>query len=227
MRPLTYTEITEMSAADAEWHLRHNSENWKQAVDEQERMRNSKRHIAQNRVILQWQGHATDEENEAAIKTGNEFTKKFPQFEKTFANARLMSEYMQRENLPGTELSSYIMAFRALSDQGVLTLVKPESADKYLQNHPELRDTRIPPMIEKRQQVAAATAAHFEQAASSTAASGSTKVVDYEPEQRGPLYANTNKASFRNLLKNLSADEYLEKMQDPQFSAAVDNLEEK
>lgn len=67
----------------------------------------------------------------------------------------------------------------------------------------------------------------FKETAKVTAASGSTKVVEYEPEQRGPLCANTNKASFRNMLKNLSADEYLEKMQDPQFREAVDKLEEK
>lgn len=227
VRQLAYKEIERMSSRDAAWHMHNNAEHWKQAFDEEERRRQSKTHVATTRTRLQWQGHATESEDAQAELAAETFSEKFPQFERTLSNAQAMCRYMQEQDLAGTELSSYITAFRALREQGVLTLVKPEGADEYLQKHPELRGDpdRVPPLIEKRQQVAAATTAHFEQAASATAASGSTKVVDYEPEQRGPLYANTTKASFRNLLKNLSADEYLEKMQDPQFRASVDKVE--
>ena len=38
-RPLTYKEIEQMSAADAEWHMIHNKQAWQAAVDEEQRLR--------------------------------------------------------------------------------------------------------------------------------------------------------------------------------------------
>ena len=56
VRPLTYTEITAMSAADAEWHVQHNKNNWEAAFDEQERRRAGKQHLARTKVELCWSG---------------------------------------------------------------------------------------------------------------------------------------------------------------------------
>ena len=220
VRPLTCREITEnMSAADAEWHVQHNKKNWEAAFEEQERRRQSKNHIAKTRIELAWNGHSTPQE-EAAIRAGQSWASRTPSFPRTLEAATLMCEYMKRESLDA--------GCHRVIQQGI------QRAGRSRQNYAAaLRIGRtvppkaVPPLIASQQAKAAATATHFEQAASATAASGSTKFVDYEPEQRGPLYANTTKASFRNLLKNLSADEYLEKMQDPQFRAAVDKLEEK
>ena len=213
-----------MSAADAEWHMTHNKQAWQAAFDEEQRRRTSKRHITQNRVTLQWQGNATDEESEAAIKMGAEFAKRFPQFERSLANAQAMCRYMQENDLPGTELSSYVTAFRALSEKGELTLAKPESSAEFYANHPELHPTGVPPLIQVREAKAANTAVHFAKTEAASAQAGSTTVVDYENEHSGYPAAPT-KYSFRKLLDSLSADEFQKRLnEDRAFAAAVDKL---
>lgn len=137
-----------------------------------------------------------------------------------------MLNWMKENHLPATELSSFIAAFRALSEQGKLTLAKTESADEFLKNHPELSPKDASLFVTSQQAKAAATAAHFAKGQAASAQAGSTTVVDYEPEQRGPLYANVDKQSFRALLRNLSAEEFQKRVsEDPQFRAAVDKLE--
>ena len=213
-----------MSAADAEWHMIHNKQAWQAAFDEEQRRRSSKLHVAQTRTKLQWQGHASESEDEAARIAGATFAKKFPQFERSLSNAQAMARYMQENDLPGTELSSYIAAFRALSERGELTSVKPESSTEFLQKHPELRDTRTPPMIAVRNATAEATEAAFANAELNTVRAGSTSVTTYDEEQTGFPQAPT-KYSFRKLLDSLSADEYQRRVsEDPQFAAAIDRL---
>jgi len=98
------------------------------------------------------------------------------------------------------------------------------SADDFYRSHKELHPTEIPPIIAARNAKAQATAKYFQAAANATSESGFTRVVDYPQESHGPAYSEVEKASFRNLLKNLSANEYQERLQDPEFVAAVNRL---
>lgn len=226
VRPLTYSEITEkFSAEDSAWHLQHNTKNWQAAFDQEERRRQSKTHVTQTKTKLQWQGNATDEESEQALIAGETFANKFPQFERTLANAQALCRYMQEHDLPGTELSSFITAFRALSEKGELTLAKTESAEEFLKNHSELTASdQVPPMIQARQAKHQATTEFVAKTQAATAKSGSTTVVAYEDEQTG-YPAAPNRYSFRKLLDSLSADEYQRRLnEDPQFAAAIDKL---
>lgn len=223
-RPLDYKEIGRMSAEDAAWHLRNNTRAWNAAFDEESQRQKSKIHVALNRTKLQWQGNATESEDEDARIAGETFAQKFPQFERTLANAQALCRYMQEHDLPGTELSSFITAFRALSEKGELTLAKTESADEFLKNHPELLPKAVPPIVAAKLEKAKATEEHFAKAQAATMRAGSTAVTTYEDEQTGYPQAPT-KYSFRRLLDSLSADEYQRRLSDdPAFSAAIDKL---
>jgi len=107
------------------------------------------------------------------------------------------------------------------------------SADEYLAQNSQLHDKRLPPIVISRNAKKEATEKFFEQARASTATarSGATKVTDYEREPRGGSGATSisevQKASFRNLLNNLSAQEFAARCEDPQFKASVDRLGEK
>lgn len=57
-------------------------------------------------------------------------------------NAIVMANYMELKGRGSTDLQSFFRAFEDLRAAGKLTLVKPESVDQYLQNHPELPEPR-------------------------------------------------------------------------------------
>src|SRR5260370_36739226 len=68
------------------------------------------------------------------------------------------------ETLSGPALKNYPRLHLLCQPNKVL---KPEdklSADEWFREHSELHDTRTPPIIAQKQQVAASTAKHFEQA---------------------------------------------------------------
>ena len=222
----TYEQIQRMSAEQAKAAMLRDPKGWKAAFEEQERLRNSKRHVATQRTKLQWQGHATESEDEAARIAGSTFAKKFPQFERSLSNAQAMARYMQENDLPGTDLSSYIAAFRALSEQGKLTLAKAESADEYLQKHPELLPKAVPPLIASQQAKVKATEEHFAKTQAASAQAGSTTVTDYPREQQGvPPLNEIEKASLRALVRNMSASELMQKCSDdPSFKKKLDSL---
>lgn len=174
-----------------------------------------------------WEGKATPEESERARIAGDTFAMRNPTFARTIENATLMVEHMKSRGLDATEISSYTTAFRELTQEGKLTIAPGESADGYLRNHPELHDRRTPPIIQARRAQKEATQEYFAQAASAEASASVVNLVDYPREDvRGvPPYASAEKASFRNLLTNLSAREYAERCKDPSFRAAVDRLD--
>lgn len=99
------------------------------------------------------------------------------------------------------------------------------SADAFLAQHSELHDTRTPPIIIQRQQVAAATAAHFEQAKSGTAEGQAVRFTDMGGKDYSGYPSHPTKYSFRRLLDSLDSVEYQRRLNaDPAFAAAVDKL---
>ena len=226
-RELTYREIAEMTADEAAFHQQFNP-TWKRAFELEENRRDNRKHMKFWDVRRMWKGEATEEEDHKARKAGAEFTARYPNFERTLENAQAIVRFMEENNLDGTKVESYITAFRDLLENGTLTTAPVESADEFLRNHPELTATKlVPPIIRAKQAKAQATENHFLNArkATATARAGTTSFTDYPQEQRGvPPYSDIEKASFRKLLQNLTADDYQKRLQDPEFRAAVDKL---
>src|SRR5258707_10074026 len=129
------------------------------------------------------------------------------------------------EHLTGEALKFYPRLHLLTQRNKVL---KPEdklSADEWFAQHPELHETRTPPIIIQKQQVAAATAAHFEQTKTGTAEGQAVRFTDMGGKDYSGYPSHPTKFSFRRLLDSLSAESYRKRMnEDPQFSAAVDSL---
>src|SRR5438128_1831391 len=79
-KALSYADIQKMSASEAAWQQRFNP-SWKTAFEDEEHRRESRKHIAGERIKLMWSGHATKEEDDAARVAAEEFARRFPQFE--------------------------------------------------------------------------------------------------------------------------------------------------
>jgi hypothetical protein len=229
-RQLTYREIEEMSADEAAFHQQFNP-TWARAFELEENRRHNRKHMKFWDVRRMWKGEVTEEEDRKAREAGAEFAVRYPQFQRTMANAQAMVQFMEENELEATKIESYISAFGALLENGTLTAAPVESADEFLRNHPELTATEaVPPIIRAKQAKAQATEDYFLNApkATTTARAGATSLTDYPQEQRGvPPYTEIEKASFRNLLQNLTADDYQKRLQDREFRAAIDRLGEK
>ena len=135
-------------------------------------------------------------------------------------------------DISGDELLHHQNFHKLIQPQKRISDVDRLSADEFFQQNKEvLADRRTPPIIQARNAKAASTAALLQQTETSTAKSGSTSVTDYEREPRGGsgtrAITEIEKASFRNLLRDLSSQEFAERCTDPQFKAAVDRLGEK
>jgi hypothetical protein len=224
VRELSMREIQQMSAEEVLWHEAYNKENLDRAFTLSENQRLNRERIPVWETRRMWEGKATPEENEKSRIAGDAFAIRHPRFERTIENATLMVEYMRDHDLDATESSSYVTAYRELTDQGKLTVAPTESAHDFLRSHPELQDRRTPPLIQVREAKAAQTAKHFEAAASATAQGTVVNVTDYPSEQSGYPAAPT-KYSFRRLLDSLSAEDYQKRLnEDPQFAVAIDKL---
>jgi hypothetical protein len=129
------------------------------------------------------------------------------------------------ENLTGEAVKLYPRLHLLCQPNKVL---KPEdklSADEWFREHPELHETRTPPIIVQKQQVAAATAKHFEQAKSGTAEGQAVRFTDMGGKDYSGYPSAPTKYSFRRLLDSLSADEFTKRLnQDAAFAAAVDRV---
>jgi hypothetical protein len=131
---------------------------------------------------------------------------------------------MQARDWDATKIESYTAAFRELTEQGKLTIGPAESADEYLAAHPELKDNRVPPLIDTRHQREQNTEAHFAKSAAATNESSVTRVVDYPHEQRG-VPPQPDKLSFRMKVRSMSASEIAQRCaDDPGFRKALDEL---
>src|SRR5216683_5409264 len=120
------------------------------------------------------------------------------------------------DRLEGEAVRLYPRLYLLLQPNKVL---KPEdklSADDWFQLHPELHDTRISPLITHRMDVAAATAAHFEQAKSGTAEGQAVRVVDMGGKDYSGYPPESEKFSFKAKVRSMSATELAERCQlDP------------
>lgn len=225
VRELSLREIRQMSADETLWHEVFNRENFDSAFTRAENQRTNKERMEVWDKRRMWGGGATPEETEKARAAGDEFATRFPAFARTVENAQAMVRFLEENDLDGTQLSSYVTAFRALTEQGKLKLAPAQSANEYLAQHLELKDNRVPPLIAARNAKAEQTAKHFEAAANATAKGTIVSFMDYPSEQSGYPAAPT-KYSFRKLLDSLSAEEYQKRLnQDAAFAAAVDKLQ--
>jgi hypothetical protein len=225
VRPLTFEEVNKMSSSELRFHELWNKEALDRTFETESNKRHNVEHGAYWDVKRAWK-EPTVEQLTKGYAAQNIFVARFrDQYEATEENGKKLVAYMAERGFDPQVSESYARAFRELIEAGQLTPKKPESADAYLANHPEMRDNRVPPIIAARNAKADATAKHFHAAANATAESGFTRVVDYPQESRGPAYSDVEKASFRNLLKNLSADEFQNRLnEDPTFRASVDRL---
>lgn len=170
-------------------------------------------------------GGATPEESEKARAAGNEFVTRFPTFARTVENAQAMVRFLEENDLDGTQVSSYVKAFHALTEQGKLQLAPAQSADEYLAQHPELHDNHVPPLIAARHQREQNTEAHFAKAVSATNEGRVTRVVDYGQQKRG-VPPESDKYSFKMKIRAMSADQLAQRCaDDPSFKAALDALD--
>jgi len=223
-RELTYEGIQKMSAKEAAWHQQNNAENWRIAFEKEEIRRTNKQHMKVWDVRRQWREGVTKDQGRRAQEAGAEFARRFPAFERTIDNAHAITQFMEDNDLDATEVSSYVAAYRELTNQGKLTVAPVQSADQYLAAHPELHDLRTPPIIAARNAKAEQTAKHFEAAANATAKGTVVNFADYAADETGyPNYPS--KYSFRRLVDSLDAESYARRLkEDPQFSAALDRL---
>jgi hypothetical protein len=214
-----------MTADETAWHQRFNSDNWKKAFEEEQRRRERRNHIANERIKLMYEGHSTAEEDEAAIRAAGAFAARTPDFVRNLSNAKIMAEFMQQNGLDGTELSSYRTAFQTLKEQGKLELAKPESADEYYEKHKDvLQDKRVPPIIEARQRQERNTDALTAATSAATARGTVVNVVDYGPQTHG-VPPEPDKYSFKQKIRSMSASQIQQRCQDdPAFRKALDNL---
>jgi hypothetical protein len=126
------------------------------------------------------------------------------------------------ETLTGDELRNYARLNLLLQPNKALRPEDKLSADEWFSAHPELHDTRTPPLIQKRVAQNANTAEYWKQTEASTAKSGSTSVTDY-PRDRHGASSPSEKYSFRKLVGSLSSTEIAQRcQQDPAFKKALD-----
>lgn len=224
-RALKMSDIRRASSDEVLWHEAFNKENLEAAFESAKVVCEIRESSKLENTQRMWRGKATEQESERARDMGEEFSRRFPQFERTLENAQKMVRYMETENLDGTKLESYVTAFRALSLEGKLTTTKPQSADDFLADHPELRDTRTPALIAARQQREQRTAEHFAKAANATTEGTVVNVVDYPQEARG-VPAQPDKISFRKKIAGMSADQIRRECEiNADFRRALDALE--
>jgi hypothetical protein len=79
----------------------------------------------------------------------------------------------------GEELRNYPRLHELLQPHRILTAEESMSADEYYKAHSELHDIRTPPLIARRQQIAAQTSEHFQKAADSEQKGTIMRFVDY------------------------------------------------
>jgi len=229
VREISAREIQQMSAEEVLWHEAFNRDNFDGALERQRTAKHNREAMGQWAVRLMWEGKATPEQDVKARAAGNEFAIRFPTFERTVENAQIMVEHMREHSLDATRVDNYVAAYKALVEDGKLTPAPAQSSTDFYKAHPELHDTRTPPIIAARNAKQAATEKFFAEARESTATarSGATRVTDYGNEQQGvPPYSDIEKTSLRSLVRRMSAAELEEKCQnDPSFKKALDSLE--
>jgi len=223
-RELTMREIQQMSADETLWHEAFNKDNFERAFERDAIAKHNHAAMAVWDIRKAWREGVTNEDTEKARIAGDQFATRFPQFERSLPNAELMVAYMRDNDLDATKTESYVTAYRELNAAGKLTLAEAKSADTFLEEHPELNDKRVPPLIAARHQREQNTAAHFAAASAATNESSVTRVVDFGPQKHG-IPPESEKYSFRMKVRAMSADQIARRCaDDPAFKAALDAL---
>ena len=218
-------EIREMSSAEYRYHEIYNAENLRDVFEREAVKEHNKQVHPVWEARRMWAGKATPDENARARAAGDAFAVRFPQFERSLANAQTMISYMEQHDLDATRVESYVTAFRALREQGKLTLAKAQSADEFYETHAELHDSRVPPLIAARHAREENTEAHFAKSASATSEGSVTRIVDYKRQKHG-VPPESDKYSFKMKVRSMSADELAQRCAgDPAFKAALDALD--
>jgi hypothetical protein len=130
------------------------------------------------------------------------------------------------ETLSGAALEQYPRLHLLCQPNKVLKPQDKLSADDWFKQHPELHETRTPPIILQKQQVAAATAKHFEQAKSGTAEGQAVRFTDMGGRDYSGYPPESEKFSFKSKVRSMSATELAERCQlDPAFKKSLDEME--
>jgi hypothetical protein len=222
-RPLTYQEVRRMPSSELRWHEQFNAANLENALASPAKIKEGKDIDRQWAVRRMWEGRATAEEDEKARIAGDAFATRTPQFARTIENATLMIEHMKARDWDATKIESYVAAFRELTEQGKLTVAPAQSADEFLAAHPELHDTRTPPIIEARHQREQNTEALAAKSVAATSEGNVARLVDYGPRRHG--VPEPEKYSFKQKIRSMSASEIAQRCQDDlAFRKALDEL---
>jgi hypothetical protein len=222
--PRTMAEINSMSSQQCLWEEAFNSEQYERALTLPGIAQERKGIDRQWAVRRMWEGKATPDENEKCRLAGDAFATRTPQFARTMENAQIMVEYMQQNDLDATRVESYVIAYKALVEDGKLTPAPAQSADDFLAQHPELLDRRTPPIIAARQAATQNAAAHSAKTAAATREGSVTRLVDYGPQKHG-VPPGPDKYSYKKKIRSMSASEIAQRCQDdPAFRKSLDEL---
>src|SRR6266404_7399262 len=137
VREISMRDISSMSADETLWHEAFNKENFDRAFERDAIAKHNREAMSVWDARRKWREGVSKEETEMARIAGDHFATRFPQFERSLPNAELMVAYMREHDLDATQIQNYVTAFRELTAEGKLTLVQPQSADKFLEQHPE------------------------------------------------------------------------------------------
>jgi hypothetical protein len=129
-------------------------------------------------------------------------------------------------SVSGRELTGHHSFHLLLQRQRRTSDVDKLSADEYFEKNKDvLADKRMPFIVAVRQERAANTAAHEKTTEAVTAASGSTKVIDYPQGQHG-VPPQPEKVSFRKKINSMTADEIQQECAiNPGFRKSLDEME--
>lgn len=131
----------------------------------------------------------------------------------------------QETSVTGSELTSHRNFHRLLQSQRRPTVDEAKSADAWLQEHPELKPSVLPPIVAARREKVASTIAYFENAKQATNEGSVVRMTDYPvPDHRGAP-AQPDKASFRKKIASMTAEQLKNECAiDPNFRKALDEL---
>ena len=131
----------------------------------------------------------------------------------------------QETSVTGSELTSHRNFHRLLQSQRRPTADEAKSADAWLQDHPELKPSVLPPIVAARREKVASTIAYFENAKQATNEGSVVRMTDYPvPDHRGAP-AQPDKASFRKKIASMTAEQLKNECAlDPNFRKALDEL---
>lgn len=206
-RELSVKDVVALTSEEYLWFETFFPHRLEEAAQRAAKKKASDENIAAWKTRKMWE-EGTPEEIDAALVEVNRFVAAHPQFiGSNEANRQAIVNWLVEMNLPCT-YANLVTAFQDLAKDGKLTLLdgdtelsgenlvrsprlrvlleaqsKPlptsESADAYLADHPELRDTRVSPLMQREIAQRQITAEFFKKSTEATVTHNGTKVTDY------------------------------------------------